>query len=87
MAEVVHDVVGWRFKGPFGVVVRCTRYLPERGFFMKVIANASDAYRRMGEEFDVSERAIGRTFHRIDGDAAPAIHERPCRCSVCKEKS
>lgn len=59
-----NHAVGHRFRGsqwkpPFGTVVfRCTSYDSRQGFWMENEADPKDRH-------NVSERAIGRTFHRI----------------------
>ena len=63
-----NHAVGHRFKGPrctepYGVATyRCTSYDSRQGFWMENEEDPSD--RR-----NVSERAVGRTFHRIYEDA------------------
>lgn len=84
----VHDTVGWRFQS-LGIEYRCTRYDERRGFWMRVLAihETPPMYDRViGEECCVSERAIGRTYHRIYTDHTPEAHEDPCDCYVCREK-
>lgn len=55
--EEWHSTVGERFRGMDGVY-RCTSYDSRCGFWMQNEADPKD-WR------NVSERAIGRTFHRI----------------------
>lgn len=63
-----NHAVGHRFRGsnwkpPYGAVVfKCTSYDSRQGFWMENEADASDRH-------NVSERAIGRTFHRIYEEA------------------
>lgn len=59
--EPFHSTVGHRFRGPFGGTYRCTSYDSRTGFWMENEADPKD--RR-----DVSERAPGRTYHRIYDD-------------------
>jgi hypothetical protein len=60
--EDYHSTVGNRFRFPFeGRTYRCTSYDSRQGFWMENVDDAKD--RR-----NVSERAIGRTFHRIYED-------------------
>ena len=66
-----NHAVGHRFRGsnwrpPYGpVVFRCTSYDSRQGFWMENEADPSDRH-------NVSERAIGRTFHRIYEAVTPA---------------
>jgi hypothetical protein len=53
-----NHAVGHRFKGPLGSTYRCTSYDSRWGFWME---NEEDPDDRR----NVSERAPGRTFHRI----------------------
>jgi hypothetical protein len=52
-----HPVVGHYFKGTYGLTYYCESYDPSIGYQM----NATDGSRRT----NVSERAIGRTFHDV----------------------
>ncbi len=56
-SEWVIEVVGKMYRGLDGVF-RCTGYDPRCGFWMK-------STERDSEIRNVSERAIGRTYHRI----------------------
>jgi hypothetical protein len=88
MSTRVHDTVGHRFQS-MGIEYRCTRYDERRGFWMRVLAVHDDRpmfERAIGEECCVSERAIGRTFHRIHDGAESGPHEQPCDCYVCHER-
>lgn len=53
--EARHPTVGERFRSPYGDCT-CTSYDSRQGFWM-AWAN--------GERHNVSERAIGRTYHRV----------------------
>lgn len=53
-----HEVVGKRFKAYNGRVYYCDSYDPRRGYWMTPEDNHAD-------RTNVSERAIGRTFHQI----------------------
>jgi hypothetical protein len=83
-----HDVVGWRFKS-FGSTYRCTRYDPSCGFWMTLLEvapeeDSSNPRYHVGWQACVSERAPGRTFHRIWMDPTPEPHAAGCRCYVCE---
>jgi hypothetical protein len=52
----VLGVVGGRYDGWRGIV-ECFGYDPRHGYWMRVVAT--------GERFNVSERAIGATYHRV----------------------
>jgi hypothetical protein len=54
----VLEVVGGRYRSHRGVDV-CTGYDPREGFWMQSAVDASN-------RTNVSERAIGRTFHQVD---------------------
>lgn len=58
-----HDTVGEQFRGMDGVY-RCTSYDSRQGFWMLNEQNPSD-WR------NVSERAIGRTYHRVYSEGTP----------------
>ncbi len=53
----VFDTVGHRFKNVEGLFWLCYGYDPRTGFWMKS--------EETGEVCNVSERAIGRTYHRV----------------------
>lgn len=55
LVEEAHDTVGKTFRGLDGISV-CTGYDSRQGFWMLWPS---------GETRNVSERAIGRTFHRV----------------------
>lgn len=55
-SEWVLEVVGIRYGGLYGVFL-CFGYDPRHGFWMRS--------EETGEERNISERAIGRTYHRI----------------------
>jgi hypothetical protein len=59
-----HETVGSYFQGYSGAVYFCDSYDPRSGFWMTNILD--DADRR-----NVSERAIGRTFHEKLGHVRP----------------
>ena len=82
-----HETVGWRFRAG-GAIYRCTRYTPT-GFDMLLVEGEDTIYdppRRPGYVTNVSERAIGATFHRVYRDNEPTPHEQPCVCYICKPK-
>ena len=88
MSPKQHETVGHYFKA-HGDVYLCIRYLPRTGFFMRCIEKGQTQgllNRAVGEVVDVSERAIGRTYHRIIDGAWGCLyeaHEPPCACYVC----
>ncbi len=87
-AELTHPTVGWHFKGHDGAVYRCTRYSKFEGYWMTVEVQAKDSTRiprEIGYRTCVSERAIGRTFHKIEAGSKAAAHEKPCDCYVCRD--
>ena len=51
-----HETVGQHFRGPEGTYA-CVAYDWRTGFWMKDV--------KTGVDRDVSERALGRTYHRI----------------------
>lgn len=58
-SDWVIETVNKQFRGPFNeCTYLCTGYDPRAGFWMKNVDNPADLR-------NVSERAIGRTFHRI----------------------
>ncbi len=79
-----HETVGHRFRGG-GAIYLCTRYVRAQGFWMRIVDGADDFGRTVGHETCVSERAIGRTFHR-QWDLRPVEHEKPCECYVCEPR-
>jgi len=54
-----HPVIGRSFRGWDGKTYLCESYDPTCGYWMTAV----DGSRRT----NVSERAIGRTYHRIEG--------------------
>ena len=80
-----HETVGRAFRA-FGYRFRCLRWARQTGFFMRVLSvpDADPIFpnRKVGDVIDVSERTIGRTFHRLD-DSYEA-HEQPCDCHLCE---
>lgn len=82
-----HDIVGWRFRS-FGATYRCTHYDPAVGFWMTLLEPAPDDPKTErytpGWRSCVSERAPGRTYHRIWQDQTPEPHAAGCRCYVCE---
>jgi hypothetical protein len=85
-----HDTVGWRFKF-CGAVYRCTRYERAQGFWMRLIEKSvplsfEDGH-ELGYETCVSERAIGRTYHKVwswDKGEKPEPHAANCECYICR---
>lgn len=55
-----HETVGSYFQGWSGAIYYCDSYDPRIGFWMTSVRDSAD--RR-----NVSERAIGRTFHEMHG--------------------
>lgn len=90
-APAEHDVVGWRFRA-FGAIYRCTRYDPALGYWMTLLEPGPDddltsARYTPGWQTCVSERAPGRTYHRIFSDESPEPHGAGCKCYVCMPRS
>lgn len=85
---MTHETVGWRLRAG-SAVYRCTRYTPS-GFDMLLIEGEDMIYnppRRPGYVANVSERAIGRTYHKVyHRDEKPTPHELPCVCHICNPK-
>lgn len=54
----VHPVIGWNFAGYDGKFYYCDSYDPRIGFWVQEIGNPENRK-------NISERAIGRTFHVI----------------------
>lgn len=85
------DIVGYRFRsGGAGAIYLCTHYLKSCGFMMKLIkietpkSEGVDFYnRKIGDVICISERAPGRTFHRVDWDEEEVAHETNCECHEC----
>lgn len=86
MASANHETVGWTFRGWDGGHYICTHYRPETGFFMRCVKEPDPGVRirAYGALVDVSERAIGRTYHRLDGETMPWPHDKCCLCYICK---
>jgi len=62
----VQEVVGKKFRGPFNEgEFLCTGYDPRCGFWMQRL-DEPEAHLR-----DLSERAIGRTYHQISEERLP----------------
>lgn len=58
-SEWVNEVVGKFYGGPFAErTYKCTGYDPRAGFWMRNVCNSNELH-------NVSERAIGRTYHRL----------------------
>lgn len=55
-----HETVGHNFKGWDGKVYFCDSYDPRIGFWMTEVGNTENRK-------NVSERAIGRTYHLVGG--------------------
>ena len=55
-----HEVVGHYFNGPWGVEYYCDSYDPSCGYWMTPVKDDGEHKRT-----NVSERAIGRTFHEV----------------------
>lgn len=74
------ETVGRQFRAWDGALYLCTRYLRREGFWMRVVVESPTLCRRkVGEETCVSERAIGRTFHREPEEPCEACGERAAR--------
>ncbi len=81
-----HETIGRVFKS-FGYTYRCLRWTSATGFFFRVLTvpETDDIFhRKVGDIVDTSERAIGRTFHRVWEDESYEPHEKPCECKLCK---
>lgn len=88
-----HATVGHIFKTPGGGTALVTHYLKRTGFILRQIIADKDMGRRKADDvYDISERAVGRTFHRVSwndaSEAAAAAHVHPtnCECYICCEK-
>lgn len=80
-----HETVGRLFRA-HGGVYRCTRYIRRSGFDMQCIERGMwDALDVPPRLTNVSEAAIGRTFHLIWDDASYVEHTQPCNCYVCED--
>jgi hypothetical protein len=80
-----HRVVGWDFRAG-DAVYRCIRYTPS-GYDMRLIRGRDGFFpnRQPGYVTNVSEQAIGRTYHRVGGaETSPSAHEAPCVCWICR---
>lgn len=58
-----HETIGRKFRGPWGDIYYCDSYDRRIGFWMTKLDAAGSLTK---ERTNVSERAIGRTYHRID---------------------
>jgi hypothetical protein len=81
-----HETVGWTFQAWDGGHYVCTHYLPKTGFVMRCVKapNPMLGGRKVGTIVDISERAIGRTYHRIDSE--PTQHDKRCLCYICRRE-
>ena len=87
-AERRHPTVGYRFKSG-GALYACTSWDRSCGFWMEMVGGKSALLpdRKVGQRFNVSERAIGRTYHResysLDTPYQP-VHDEGCNCFICE---
>ena len=86
-----HPTVGYRFRsGP--LIYLCTSWDRSCGFWMEVVEGSGDVLypsRKVGDRVNVSERAIGRTYHRAGyGADEPyrAEHATGCNCFICEDR-
>lgn len=84
-----HPVIGSRFRS-LGALYVCTAWRFNAGYDMKLLRNAPDSAfpsRKVGETFNVSERAIDRTYWILKKgheDYAPPVEHAPvCDCEPC----
>jgi hypothetical protein len=79
-----HDTVGRTFTCS-GAVYRCTGYDPSMGYWMQIETGRDELLEvGPGHRTNVSERAIGRTFHRRWRDESTTPHDPDCRCWICR---
>lgn len=82
-----HHTVGWRFRAYGGIYV-CTRWRRNAGYDMRLEDFGEDPKRhlgrKIGDEANVSERAIGATYYRIHNDELYEAHGTGCNCYVCE---
>ena len=86
-----HETVGRYFRAWDSSIYLCTSWHRASGFWMRVIVKGdADGARGVGEEACISERAIGRTYHRLPDHEIPAgaplfpEHAQPCNCYICE---
>lgn len=86
MSKEQHETVGRLFSF-CGARYRCFRYEEGNGFWMRLVDDGDNVFsnRVKGYEGCVSERAIGRTYHRVYNDDSYEEHNQPCDCHVCKD--
>lgn len=82
-----HRTVGRKFQS-FGAIYVCTSWDRTCGFWMEMVSGEDTLFRdrRPGERVNISERAIGRTYHRVHGDTSYARHDDGCNCAVCENR-
>ena len=82
-----HHTIGSYFNGLYGAVYLCTGWIRNAGYNMKVIVVSIDGFstRKIGDVVNVSERAIGRSYHKNYHMKSPEnfTHESKCDCSDC----
>jgi len=79
-----HPTVGRKFRA-FGAVYRCTSWDRSCGFWMEMVGGKDELFgRHAGARVNVSEAAIGRTYHRVYDDGTYARHDNGCNCAVCE---
>jgi len=60
-----HQTVGKRFKAWDGCTYYCDSYDPAIGFWMTPDEGQTDCWGKAPNRRNVSERAVGRSYHRI----------------------
>jgi hypothetical protein len=82
----LHPTVGRLFRS-MGGRYRCTSWDRQSGFWMEMVSDQDRLFpeRQPGDRVNVSERAIGRTFHRLYEDTNGGFqHDDGCNCSICE---
>jgi hypothetical protein len=86
--KLKHETVG-RYLYAFGDVYLCFRWERRCGFWVRLMQKGEGVAlvkRELGEEACISERAIGRTYHRRYEDDRYEAHVQPCDCSCCQPR-
>lgn len=83
-----HRVVGYRFKS-MGAIYLCTSWDRSCGYWMELVSGESTWFpdRKVGDRFNVSERAIDRTYRRVSfkiDESYSHGHDEGCNCWVCE---
>lgn len=80
-----HPIIGWRWRA-HGSIYRCVRWVRNAGFDMLLEEKGKDEFksRKVGDVINISEVAIGRTFHLIWNDKTYVAHQSGCNCRICE---